>query len=71
MRSIEFEAIVTNGTIEIPHEYRQMFGKTVRVKLTTDEIAGTPQSTILDKWLASPIRMAEFHPMSRADVYER
>lgn len=71
MRTAEFEADVRNGTIEIPAEYRELFGNSVRVTLSSDEPAGRSSLTILDQWLASPIRLAEFQPLSREQAHER
>lgn len=71
MRTIEFEATVTNGVIEIPPEYRGKIAASVHVKLSMDDFAVQPQPTILDQWLASPIRMADFQPLSREEAHER
>ena len=71
MRTAEFEADVKNGTIEIPPEYRNLFGNSVRVKLSSDDPAPGSSITILDRWLASPIRIANFQPLSREQAHER
>lgn len=71
MRTAEFEADVRNGTIEIPAEYRDLFGNSVRVRLSADEPGSRVASTILDQWLASPIRVADFRPLSREQAHER
>ena len=71
MRTAEFEADVRNGTIEIPAEYRELFGDSVRVTLSADEPDGRSSLTILDQWLASPIRLADFQPLSREQAHER
>lgn len=71
MRTAEFDAVVKNGTIEIPAVYRDLFGHSVRVKLSSDEPDSRAALTILDQWLASPIRIASFQPLSREQAHER
>lgn len=71
MKTAEFEAEVKNGTIEIPAEYRDLFGDSVHVTLSSDEPDSQAASTILDQWLASPIRVASFQPLSREQAHER
>ncbi len=71
MRTAEFEADVRNGTIEIPAEYRQQFANSVRVTLSSDEPDSRPSLTILDQWVAAPIRISKFQPLSREQVHVR
>ena len=71
MRTAEFAADVRNGTIEIPIEYRDRFGNFVRVTLSSDEPDCGSELTILDQWLASPIRISDFEPLSREQYHER
>ncbi len=71
MRTAEFEADVRNGTIEIPAEYRELFGNFVCVTLSSDEPDFRSSLTILDHWLASPIRIADFQPLSPEQAHER
>jgi hypothetical protein len=71
MRTAEFEAEVKNGTIEIPAEYRDRFGDLVRVTLSSEEPESRVASTILDQWLASPIRISDFQLLSREQAHER
>ena len=71
MRTAEFEANVRNGTIEIPAEYRKLFANSVRVTLSSDEPDSRPALTILDQWLAAPIRISDFQPLSREQAHER
>jgi hypothetical protein len=71
MRTAEFEADVKNGTIEIPAEYRELFGDSVHVTLSSDERPSEGSLTILDQWLVSPIRISDFQPLSREQAHER
>ena len=71
MRTAEFEADVRNGTIEIPAEYRKLFGNSVRVTLSAAEPDSKSALTILDQWLVSPIRVSDFQPLSREQADER
>ena len=70
MRTAEFEAEVRDGSIEIPREYRDLFGNSVRVTLTSDEPESDTTPTILDQWLRSPIRISDFQPLSREQAHE-
>jgi hypothetical protein len=71
MRTAEFEAEVRNGMIEIPAEYRELFVDSVHVTLSSDELDSQAKMTILDQWLASPIQVADFRPLSREQAHER
>lgn len=71
MRTAEFEAEVKNGTVEIPAEYREQFGNSVRVTLSSEEPDPGSSLTILDQWLASPIRISDFQPLSREQAHVR
>jgi len=71
MRTAEFEAEVRDGSIKIPTEYRDLFGNSVRVTLTSDEPDFDTTPTILDQWLRSPIRISDFQPLSREQANER
>jgi hypothetical protein len=69
MYAVEFQAKIKNGTIEIPEVYRKRFKERVRVILLAEE-----ESTIvnlIDQLLQHPLKVAEFKPLSREEIYER
>ncbi len=63
MFSTEFEAEVKNGCIELPASLRERFHDRIRVRVMRDE-AGDSLS-LLDQWLASPIPVPGFTPLTR------
>ena len=70
MHTIEFQATITNGHIEIPEEYRGSFGENVRVIVMSEE-ARSYSGDIIDCLLAQPVRVAGFRPLSREDAHAR
>lgn len=71
MRTIEFEADVKDGSIAIPAEYRELVGSSVHVTLSSRESDIETSLTILDQWLASPIRLPVFRPLGREQAHDR
>ena len=69
MHAIEFKAKVKNGLIEIPAQYKDKLKEIVRVIILTDESEITPN--LIDQLLASPLKVKNFKPLSRAEIYER
>lgn len=69
MRTAEFEADIKNGSIEIPANLRDQFPDRVRVRVSVNEPTQSP--TLLDRWLASPLQIPGFQPLSREDAHER
>ena len=69
MFSAEFEAEVKNGCIELPASLRERFHDRIRVRVMRDEAADSP--SLLDKWLASPISVPGFIPLTREAVHGR
>lgn len=67
MYAVEFQTTIKNGVIEIPVEYQQNLRR-VRVILLADDVAQTTKSFI-DQLLASPLRVKDFHPLTRAEIY--
>ena len=63
MRTVEFEAKVNNGTIEIPEMYRDHVKERVHVILAVDE----PQcgKDFIDELLERPVKIPGFKPLSR------
>ena len=73
MEAIEFKTKIKNGTIQIPDKYKKKIGNTVQVILISDQpaIIGEQEKDIIDKLLSNPIKLKNFSPFSREEVYER
>jgi len=69
MEAIEFKTKIKNGAIRIPKKYKQKIGNTVKVILMTEQKA--KQADIIDKLLTNPIKLKNFSPFSREEIYER
>jgi hypothetical protein len=70
MTTIEFHATVKNGVIEIPTEYLDQINNQVRVILVP-ESEKSHQSNLIDQLLEKPVRIHDFRPLKRDDLYER
>lgn len=70
MRAVEFSTSIRNGMIEVPEEYRRDLSDHVRVILLADEkkLAGV---NLIDLLLQDPIRIRDFHPLTREEIYGR
>ena len=68
MQAVEFQAKIKNGTIEIPSQYKDKLKEVVRVIILTDE--GEITANLIDQLLASPVKVGDFKPLSRAEIYE-
>ena len=68
MESVEFQATVRNGIIEIPPEWRGAFKNRVRVILQAEETS-TPTENLIDQLLARPVRMETFRPIHGEDLH--
>ncbi len=69
MYAVEFQTTIKNGVIEIPVEYQQNL-RSVRVILLAEDVAQTTKSFI-DQLLAKPLRVKDFHPLTREEIYAR
>ena len=69
MEAIEFKSKIKNGIIQIPEKYKQKIGNTVKVIVITEKKA--KQFDIIDELLANPIKLKDFSPFSREEIYER
>lgn len=69
MYAIEFQTKVENGHIEIPMEFKDRLAGCVRVIVLAEE---QPVKTdLLDRLLANPIKLENFEPLTREEIYER
>lgn len=68
MHAVEFQAKIKNGMIEIPAQYKDKLKEIVRVIILTDESETT--ANLIDQLLASPLKVKNFKPLSRVEIYE-
>jgi len=72
MYAIEFRARIKDGLIEIPEKFRDRLKDNVKVILLTEhEIETSPESDIIEELLESPLKLADFKPYKREEVYDR
>jgi len=69
MHAVEFRAKIKNGMIEIPSQYKDKLKEIVRVIILTDE--SEPTTNRIDQLLGSPLKVKNFKPLARAEIYER
>lgn len=69
MQAVEFRAKIKNGMIEIPAQYKDKLKEIVRVIILTDD--SEPTTNLIDRLLVSPLKVANFKPLTRAEIYER
>jgi hypothetical protein len=69
MYAVEFQAKVRNGTIEIPAQYRDKLGQTVKVIVLAE--AEDKSGNFIDTLLETPLRLKGFKPLAREDIHAR
>lgn len=70
MYAIEFQTTVQNGTIHIPHEYIQRLPPRVKVILLAAE-ESRPTANLIDQLFATPLKIKNFKPLTRTEIYDR
>lgn len=70
METIEFQAVIKDGSIEIPQQYLKRLKAQVRVTLLTENTA-KKQENLIDKLLVHPVRIKGFRPLTREEIYAR
>ncbi len=68
MKTIEFQARVKEGKIEIPSQYAREISERVHVILLVEEQAETT-GDFIDYLLAHPVRVKGFRPLTREEIY--
>lgn len=70
MQAIEFQTTIKNGIIEIPRQYLKNLSDRVRVILLVEQ---APKTTVnlIDQLLAHPVRVQDFRPLTRQEIYAR
>jgi hypothetical protein len=69
MYAVEFQAKIKEGTIEIPLQYRDQLKEVVRVIILADVQEKTVN--VIDQLLEKPLKIEEFQPLSRDEIYAR
>lgn len=69
MYAIEFPAKIKDGMIEVPLQYRSRLQEKVKVIILMEE--SEPGVNMIDQLLASPLKIANFRPLSRDEANER
>jgi hypothetical protein len=70
MVTVQFKSKVKNGIIEIPRKYRRKIRDNVRVILKT-ETRKVRSKNYLDKLIAQPVKVKNFRPLTREQIYAR
>ncbi len=70
MQAIEFKTKIKKGMIIIPEKYRKILKENVKVIVLTEENETRP-SDIIDNLMDSPVKIANFKPINRDDIYDR
>jgi len=69
MEAFEFKTKIKNGVIQVPKKYTQKIGKNVKVIIFSDH--RPKRKDIVDDLLKHPIKVDDFKPLSRDEIYER
>ena len=70
MQAIEFRTKIKNGMIVIPEKYRKKLKENVKVIVLSEE-NDTGTSDIIDSLMDSPLKIKDFQPMNRDEIYDR
>jgi len=70
MYAIEFKTKIKDGIIKIPEEYRRDLKENVTVIVLTEEKV-KKTSDIIENLLDSPLKISDFKPMARDEIYDR
>lgn len=69
MQAVEFQAIVKNGMIEIPREYRNSLSRRVRVIVLAEENQ-EQYTNLIDDLLENPLKIQGFQPLTREETHK-
>ena len=69
MKAIEFQTRVENGAIRIPEKYKGQLTGNVRVVIMIEDRPA--ESSIIKELLANPLKIPDFKPLTRDEIYER
>ncbi|NDY74276.1 hypothetical protein DO021_20525 [Desulfobacter hydrogenophilus] len=69
MEVIEFKAKIRDGIIMVPEKYRNRVGNTVKVLVMSETTRN--HEDMIDKLLEDPIKVEDFVPFARNEIYDR
>jgi len=70
MVTVQFKTKIKNGVIQIPKKYQGKLKDNVRVTLQMEN-KKVKTKNFLDTLLAHPVKVKNFRPMTREQVYAR
>lgn len=70
MFAIEFQAKIKNGIIEIPRQYLTRLKDRVRVILLVEENSQKTKN-LIEQLIAHPVRVKDFRPLKREQIYAK
>ena len=70
MVTIQFKSKIKNGVIEVPRKYQGKLRDNIRVILKAETPKGKSKN-YLDTLIAHPIKVKNFNPLTRDQVYAR
>jgi DNA-binding transcriptional regulator/RsmH inhibitor MraZ len=70
MYAVEFKTKIKDGIIIIPEKYRKGLKENVKVIVLTEE-KENEASDIIEKLLDFPLKISDFKPMNREEIYDR
>ena len=70
MYAVEFRTKIIDGIIEVPEKYRKKIKYLVKVILLTEDTFDTA-SDIIEELLESPLKLPDFRPFKREEIYDR
>jgi hypothetical protein len=69
MAAIEFDATVTNGTIQVPAAHQRELEGEVHVVVYPRSVSNAPSK--IDELLHQPLDVSGFRPLTREEAHER
>ena len=70
MVTIQFKSKIKNGVIEVPRKYQGKLRDNIRVILKAETPKGKSKN-YLDTLIAHPVKVKNFNPLTREQVYAR
>lgn len=71
MYAVEFQARIKNGMIEVPPQFKDKLKEVVRVIVLSETQETETGANLIDQLLTTPLKVKNFKPLSRAEIYER
>ena len=76
MYAVEFRAKIKDGIIELPKRFKESITDTVKVIILKEESPARgdgekSEPDMIERLLASPLKIKGFHPLKRDEIYAR